>query len=293
MPRILWGVVALVLVAVVVIVVVAVSAKSPAQKGGTKMAPDVVAAVTSVPQSTLTSYGVGSSSVVSTPPLPTADVSGSSGTQPPLTAGGKPEVFFFGAEYCPYCAAERWVIVNALSRFGTFSNLGATHSSATDVYPNTPTFDFVGATYTSPYITFESVEYETNTGAPLQKATAAETKLLDKYDTAPYVAGQSGSIPFIDFGNQYIQSGSEYDPQILSGLSYTTIAAEMDNPNTPVGAAIDSAANYLAAAVCQITNDQPASVCSQPYIAKAVAAMAASAKSSSSSAGNATPNVAG
>ena len=31
---------------------------------------------------------------------------------------GKCLVFFMGAEFCPFCAAERWAIVGALDRFG-------------------------------------------------------------------------------------------------------------------------------------------------------------------------------
>ena len=38
---------------------------------------------------------------------------------------GKPEVLFVGAEYCPFCAAERWPLIVALSRFGHF---GALHN---------------------------------------------------------------------------------------------------------------------------------------------------------------------
>ena len=45
---------------------------------------------------------------------------------PALTADGKPEVLYVGAEYCPFCAAERWPVVVALSRFGTWSGLSAT-----------------------------------------------------------------------------------------------------------------------------------------------------------------------
>ncbi len=37
-----------------------------------------------------------------------------------------------GAEYCPFCAAQRWAMVNAFSRFGTFTGLTTTHSSSTD-----------------------------------------------------------------------------------------------------------------------------------------------------------------
>src|SRR4051812_14747932 len=33
-----------------------------------------------------------------------------------LTADGKPLVLYVGAEYCPFCAAQRWAMVQALSR---------------------------------------------------------------------------------------------------------------------------------------------------------------------------------
>ena len=41
-------------------------------------------------------------------------------------ASGKtvPEILYMGAEYCPYCAAQRWSTIIALSRFGKFSGLG-------------------------------------------------------------------------------------------------------------------------------------------------------------------------
>ena len=47
-----------------------------------------------------------------------ADVTGS-----PLTAKGRPEVLCVGTEYCPYCAAQSWALIVALSRFGMFTGL--------------------------------------------------------------------------------------------------------------------------------------------------------------------------
>ena len=47
-----------------------------------------------------------------------------------LTLNNKPEILYIGAEYCPFCAAERWSMIIALSRFGTFSNLHFMTSSA-------------------------------------------------------------------------------------------------------------------------------------------------------------------
>jgi thiol-disulfide isomerase/thioredoxin len=84
----------------------------------------VVRAATSVPASV--AQAVGTPSAVLPPQL----LKG----QAPLREAGKPAVIYVGAEYCPFCAAERWPAVVALSRFGTFSHLGLTHSSNVDVY---------------------------------------------------------------------------------------------------------------------------------------------------------------
>jgi hypothetical protein len=64
-----------------------------------------------------------------------------------LTAG-KPLVVYIGAEYCPFCAAQRWPLVVALSRFGTFSGLSVTRSASEDVFPDTATLSFHSASYT-------------------------------------------------------------------------------------------------------------------------------------------------
>jgi hypothetical protein len=219
----------------------------------------VVAKVTSVPASTLNTVGEGGGAVTNKP----ATIPGSA-----LTSGGKPEMLYMGAEYCPYCAAERWAMIVALSRFGTFSGLATVHSSSTDVYANTPTWTFAHATYTSQYLAFTSVEMETNVPTSaggytsLQTPTAAETALLDKYDAAPYVASaDAGSIPFVDFGNKYLIIGASYSPQVLSKLSWSTIATDLSNPSSPVAKAVDGTANYITAAICKMTGNQPASAC--------------------------------
>ena len=67
-------------------------------------------------------------------------------------------MLFIGSEYCPFCAAQRWAMVNAFSRFGTFTGLTTTHSSSTDADPNTPTLTFYGSKYTSNYISLTTVE---------------------------------------------------------------------------------------------------------------------------------------
>ena len=176
---------------------------------------------------------------------------------------GKPEFFYFGAEYCPYCAAQRWAVVVALSRFGTFSHLNQTTSSSTDVYPDTPTFTFYQGSYSSPYIDFVSVESEDRQQNPLQTPTAEQQQIFSTYDAPPYVSAQSqGGIPFIDIANQYLAIGPGYSPQALQNLDWQEIANDLSNQNSPVAKGILGTANYLTAAICQATNQQPAQVCS-------------------------------
>jgi hypothetical protein len=185
----------------------------------------------------------------------------------PLTSGGKPEVLYMGAEYCPFCAAQRWAMVNALSRFGTFTGLTTTHSSSTDADPNTPTWTFYKSAYKSDYINFTSVEETTNarqgnsssTSVPyvtLQTPTAAQTALGQSYDPG-------GSIPFIDMGNKYVQVGnlSPLDPAMLAGKTWAQVASAMNDPSSSVGKAIVGNANYMTAGICKLTNNQPATAC--------------------------------
>jgi Domain of unknown function (DUF929) len=226
----------------------------------------VVTNVTSVPASTLDKVGSGQF----TGKIQTVKPAGA-----PLTANGKPEMLYMGAEYCPYCAAARWAMIVALSRFGTFSGLQTIHSAAAngagqaEPDPNTPTWTFVHSTYTSKYLTFTPVELQTNipdtatgTYTNLQTPTSAQQALLSKYDAPPYVtSSQAGAIPFINFGNKYLSIGTPYDPGVLSGLSWSTIAADLHNPNSAVAQAVNGTANYFTAAICKMTGNQPASAC--------------------------------
>jgi len=258
------GSVVVVLAIVVALVVIKLNTKaasdnSPNGPTGAALA-SVVSTVTSVPASALDTVGDGGGSVTATP----TSISGTA-----LTANGKPEVLYMGAEYCPYCAAERWAMIVALSRFGTFSGLATVHSAAAngagnaEPYPNTPTWTFVHATYTSKYLTFSSVEEQTNipdsatgTYTTLQTPTKAQEALVTKYDSS-----SGGAIPFVDFGNKYLISGASYSPQVLAGLSWPTIASDLSNPNSAVAKAVDGTANYITAAICQLTGNQPASAC--------------------------------
>jgi len=229
----------------------------------------VLSDVSSVPASTLNSVGAGSgvAKLIAT------------SKQPLLQSGGKPEILYIGAEYCPYCAAERWALAVALSRFGTFSNVKLIHSSGSDIYSNTATLSFYKSTYTSKYVTFVPVEWFglKDNGVQLQKRTPEQAALMNRYDNAPYVpSSEAGSYPFIDIGNQYVDVGAQYLPSDLGSpenvdasdhsLTWTQIANDLKDPSSAVAQSIDGAANSITAAICKIAKNAPASVCNSAAV---------------------------
>jgi hypothetical protein len=178
---------------------------------------------------------------------------------PPLTGPtGKPEVFYAGADYCPFCAAQRWALIVALSRFGTFSNVSANTSGENNI----STFTFHNSTYKSQYIDFVPIEMQDNQRNPLETPTPAQQQLISTYDAPPYTSPDSaGSIPFIDIANQLVSAGSYYSPDVLTGHSWDDIASQIKDPSTDISKNVLGAANYLTAAICVATQNQPASVC--------------------------------
>lgn len=250
-----------VLVIVAALILIKVNKSSAPITAGSKPAPaNVVSAVENIPESTFNTIGY-----VPSNPKPAAI-----STNAALTLGGKPEVLYMGADYCPFCAAQRWAVVAALSRFGKFSNLGATSSASNDSYPNTQTFSFYKASYSSPYISFVGVEMQSNIPSngsytTLQVPTSEQTNLINKWDNPPHTPTKGG-IPFLDFANKYVMGGASYDPGILQGLSMQTIAGSLTDTASTPSKAILATANTLTATICKIDNNQPSSVCSQNYI---------------------------
>lgn len=255
-------------VAAIAMIVFALNAKetTPKPTPGSEAA---IAKMTNVPPSTLEKVGI-PDGLTPANPLPPGTA--------PVEADGKPMVLYFGAEYCPYCAAERWPMTVALSRFGTFSDLSTTTSAADDIFPNTPTVTYYGSSYASDYITLSTVETETNEPAPgggytkLQTPTAQQQELFSTYNTEQYT-GSSGGIPFVMIGNLYAWAGASYDPAVLEGKSFDRIANELWIAKTDVAQAINGSANMITAQICRLTGNQPADVCSASYIQQAQSAL--------------------
>ena len=258
--------------------------------------PAIVSGVTHVPASELAAAGLGGSQV---------SVAGAFAKPPgqaAITEDGKPVLVYEGAEYCPFCAAARWPLVIALSRFGTFSGLGTIGSSAYDVYASTHTFSFARAHYTSPYLVFSPTEFESNVCAPgalvstgcedyvaLQSPDKKASAAFTKYDTAKYFpaavessGGTSGWIPFFDWGGKFVESGGLYSPGLITlgsegskpwlgwhPLTWSEIIKTFTVPTSGTGQAILGAANYYTAAICDITNNKPASICNTALMRQA------------------------
>lgn len=188
---------------------------------------------------------------------------------PQLSSGGHPEIMFICAEYWPQCAAERWALVMALSKFGTFTSLTGTTSSARDASPSTPTFSFYGATYSSKYLSLVTDELETNTYSTLadeypllQFPTRQEMSMISTWDVAPYTT-KASSIPFAYMGGKFLITGAQYDASAISQLNFQTAAETMTSGKSTVSEDAEAAAGYLVGDFCALTHDQPAPVCSQ------------------------------
>jgi thiol-disulfide isomerase/thioredoxin len=241
-------------VAIVAIVAGLVAAKTmqqPARSAPAVTQAAVVRQLAAVPASTLSSVGTGTAT----------GLQRIQGDPPLLTKDGKPEVLYIGAEWCPYCAAERWAMTVALDRFGSFSGLRFIHSSSTDSFPDTPTLSYYGSSYASKHLAFAPVEMYTNV-APykvLQTPTSAQYALFSKYDAPPYVpATQKLSYPFVDIANRYVLVGAQFVPSDLAGLTWSQIGAALKNPDSTVARDIDGAANILTAALSKVTGVKPA-----------------------------------
>jgi len=180
-----------------------------------------------------------------------------------------PVVFFYGAEFAPYAATERWPLVLALSRFGTFSRLGLMQSSATVAFPDVSSFTFWHATYSSSWVSLRPVERYSSqdlTGGgytSLQRPDAKEVAAVAAYDTS------ATTFPLLDIANRYVLAGSSFTPSVLNGLSQAQIVAALAIPTSPVTQAVVGASNEITASICAVTGQRPVAVCTARGVAAA------------------------
>jgi thiol-disulfide isomerase/thioredoxin len=254
------GSIAAVLAVVATLLVVKLTQRS-AQAAAAAADSAVAQQIASIPAATFNAVGPGTATGLK-------EITG----QPELTLDGKPEVLYVGGQFCPYCAAERWAVAAAVSRFGTLSGVHFIHSSATDAYPDTPTLSFYKSSYASKYLSFVPVEWysekpdqATPTGyAYLQQPTPQQAAVFNRY---------AGSFPFVDIGNRYLVPQAQYPPSALAGLTWAQVASAMRDPSSPIARDIDGAANMITAAICKLTHGQPASVAASAGVRAASASL--------------------
>jgi len=157
---------------------------------------------------------------------------------------GKLFVFFMGAEHSPYCAAERWAVVRALSKYGQWSGLKQTMSAARDEpFLNLPTYDLTEAIYTSSHVEFVSREIKDREFKPLQKLLKTEEKLVRKYNPEK-------SIPFLLIGGRFVQVEAGFSPKIFIGHTFRQTETELKKIESEIRKTIDDEASIISALMC-------------------------------------------
>jgi hypothetical protein len=259
-----YGAIGLVLVVIAGLIAVKLVHKPAADTGSGIQAADpaVVAQITGIPASVLDKVGDGGF-------LPDFRLPVGNPPPPPLVDGGLARVLYAGGLFCPFCATQRWPMVVALSRFGTFQGLRFARSATQgETVQNIHTFSFSGVTYTSSYLSFTAYETTDRNHKQLDQLSPADATLVNTLDNQPTLPSgtTAGTIPFVDIGNRWVLAGASYSATDLQGKTWAQIASAASSGTGP-GKNLDATANWITAALCKVTGNKPASVCSDPVIA--------------------------
>jgi hypothetical protein len=185
----------------------------------------------------------------------------------PLTEDGKPKVLYVGADFCPFCAMERWALIGALSRFGTFSGLTPTTSSSDHSPSDIPTWSFSKATYTSEYLVFDAVETSDRESKPLETLEGQNKELFDKFNPG-------GGIPWTTYGGTHATDGASVGAEVFDGATYDQLIAGIKDPTSEVGQSVNPAINVITAQICSLTQGQPTNVCTSQGVMAATPLLA-------------------
>ncbi len=252
------------LVGTIVLIKVASSGPSVATQTSLSPAPPAVfAEVTHVPMRVFNHVGVNSAIVPVVAPI----VLG----RPDPAA--KPFVLFVCTEYSPFCAAERWPLIVALSRFGRFGSLYDVESTAIDYAPSTPSFSFYATSYRSDVLGFHPYEVLSDVVGlhgggyeRLMKLRPNAKDLFARYDP-------SGVYPLVDVDNEVLVLQTNLSPETFAQTTRDQVAAALSDASDPITQAIVASANYLSAAICHADGQRPGKVCESPGVLAADAAL--------------------
>ncbi len=165
--------------------------------------------------------------------------------QPLKRASGKSLVYFMGAGFCPFCAAERWAIMKALERFGRWEGIVEDKSAGHDEkYLNVPTFSLARAKYASEHVEFAGKETANRNFEPLQELDESDFEVLDMYNPDQL-------IPFLLVDGQYMQVGAGFSPELIQNMSHEQVRTELDKPDSDIGKAVWAEIDNITALVCK------------------------------------------
>ncbi len=71
----------------------------------------------------------------------------------------------------------------------------------------------------------------------------------------------------------YVISGASYDPSVLAGKSHAQISGALSDPSSPIAKGVDGTANVITAALCRLTKNNPAPVCTAQGVLAATATL--------------------
>jgi hypothetical protein len=171
-----------------------------------------------------------------------------------IRSGSKPQVLMVGTQFCEYCAAERWALVKALGRFGTWASLDESSNGA-----GIPTFDLTKASYSSWYIAVDHKDLYSVDDKPLQTLSRREKTLFNRYDP-------SGTTPLLIVG-RYALVGQGVAPDDLLNRTFSRVQSTLvNNQQTGYTKAINAEANLITAMLCSQDGGRPHVFCSATAI---------------------------
>jgi len=205
-----------------------------------------------------------------------------------LIVNGKVSVIYLGATSCIYCGENRWAMALALGKFGKFSSLYKGYSALQDgdvptLYWTPATYNASsgvtwGSNYTSSYISFLPIEYQSPISAGFQiqslpyfqqqaQASGMQQYVLatnmianlNTFQGTPYTIWGRSVVPGVDsvaFAN---------DTTSLANMTHAQVLNQIAHPNNQFAWTQYLGADLYIAMTCSSINNA-APICSLPAI---------------------------
>jgi hypothetical protein len=155
---------------------------------------------------------------------------------------------------CDACAAERWALIKALGRFGTFKQLASDKNGS-----SVPSFDLGNAQYSSYFVTFVNKELKDVNGHALDRLSGTQSKIYRAFD-------RRGTLPLVVL-DRYAMIGSDVSPDVLAGRTFKGVqSALISGKKTSFSREVNAEANLLTAMVCRADGHQPSVFCDKAPI---------------------------